>query len=115
MALVRREVSVAVAPPTASRTELAARWLDRNLHWIFPGPAVLAMAGLLAFPLVYTAWLSLHEWYASSVLGPQFVGLKNYVQLLTADERFWPAFWRTAAFTAGSVVMAITFGLGIAH
>src|SRR5262249_50571717 len=48
------------------------------------------------------------------VVGPEFIGLKNYVQLLTADERFWPAFWRTVAFTAGSVALTITLRLGIA-
>lgn len=115
MALAKSDATVAVAASSASRTETAARWVDRNLHWIFPGPAMLAMALLLAFPLVYTAWLSLHEWYASSLLGPEFIGVKNYMQLLTADERFWPAFWRTGAFTAGSVALAITLGLGIAH
>jgi multiple sugar transport system permease protein len=115
MALARPDATLAVAGPTASRSDTAARWMDRNLRWIFPGPAVVAMAGLLAFPLAYTAWLSLHEWYASSLVGPEFIGLKNYAQLLTADERFWPAFWRTAAFTAGSVALTITLGLGIAH
>ena len=91
------------------------RWTERNLRWLFPAPATIAMIVLMAFPLAYTAYLSFHEWYASSVLGPEFVGLRNYVDLLTKDERFWPAFVRTLEFTVGSVMLTIVLGLGIAH
>ena len=55
--------------------------MERHLRWILPAPAVIAMALLLVVPLVYTAYLSLHEWYASSVLGPRFIWLDNYAQL----------------------------------
>jgi multiple sugar transport system permease protein len=91
------------------------RWIERNARWLFPAPAVVAMTLLMVFPLAYTAYLSVHEWYASSVVGPQLVWGQNFVQLLTADERFWPAFVRTLVFTAGSVVLAVSLGLGIAH
>jgi len=90
-------------------------WIDRNLRWLLPLPAVGTMALLLVFPLVYTAYLSLHEWYASSVRGPQWVGLQNYVRLFVHDERFWPALVTTLIFTVGSVVATIVLGLGIAH
>jgi len=91
------------------------RWIEGNLRWLLPGPAVLVLLLLMVFPLVYTAYLSLHEWYASSVLGPQFVGLQNYLQLFERDERFWPAFVTTLVFTAGSVILTVVLGLGIAH
>jgi multiple sugar transport system permease protein len=115
VALAGSDTTVARAAAVTPRSEAAARWMDRNLPWLFPAPAMLTMVLLLVFPLVYTGWLSLHEWYASSLLGPQWIGLGNYVQLLTADERFWPAFWRTVAFTAGSVALVVALGLGIAH
>src|SRR5215467_9516678 len=91
------------------------RWIEGNLRWLLPGPAVLVLLLLMVFPLVYTAYLSLHEWYASSVLGPQFVGLQNYLQLFERDERFWPALVTTLVFTVGSVMLTVTLGLGIAH
>lgn len=91
------------------------RWIDRHLRWLLPAPAVAVLLLLMVFPLVYTAYLSLHEWYASSVLGPQFVGFQNYVQLFVRDERFWPAFLTTLIFTVGSVVLTVVLGLGIAH
>jgi multiple sugar transport system permease protein len=107
----------AVEAPSAPRGRAAGleRWIERNLRWIFPAPAVLAMGLLMVFPLLYTAYLSVHEWYASSVLGPELVWAQNFLRLLTEDERFWPAFARTLAFTLGSVVAAVALGLGIAH
>lgn len=106
----------AVAPTRARPHGSAAeRCIDRNLRWLLPGPAVVTLLVLMVFPLVYTAYLSLHEWYASSVLGPQFVGLQNYVQLFARDERFWPAFVTTLVFTVGSVILTVVLGLGIAH
>jgi len=107
-----RAVAPARARPHGSAAE---RWIDRNLRWLLPGPAVVTLLVLMVFPLVYTAYLSLHEWYASSVLGPQFVGLQNYVQLFARDERFWPAFVTTLVFTVGSVILTVVLGLGIAH
>jgi multiple sugar transport system permease protein len=107
-----RAAAAARARPRGAAVE---RWIDRHLRWLLPAPAVAVLLVLMAFPLVYTAYLSLHEWYASSVLGPQFVGLQNYVQLFARDERFWPAFLTTLIFTVGSVVLTVVLGLGIAH
>src|SRR5688500_10582419 len=81
---------------------VAARWVERNLRWILPAPAVAVMLLLMVFPLGYTAYLSLHQWYASSVLGPELVWFKNYADLLARDERFWPAFRVTCYFTTGA-------------
>jgi multiple sugar transport system permease protein len=108
----RAEARTGLSPAPAAALE---RWAERHLRWIFPAPAVAAMVLLMIFPLLYTAYLSLHRWYASSVLGPEFVGIENYVELLARDERFWPAFVRTVAFTVGSVALALTLGLGTAH
>ena len=115
MSVVKRAIALRVTPLSRGRRGVLERWVDRNLRWILPAPAVAAMVALMAFPLAYTAYLSLHEWYASSVLGPQFVGLNNYLALLTQDERFWPALVRTLEFTIGSVVLSVGFGFGIAH
>jgi multiple sugar transport system permease protein len=103
------------AAPARRRGVALERWVDRNLPWLLPAPAVATMLLLMVFPLLYTAYLSVHEWYASSVLGPRFVGVDNYVQLFARDERFWPAFRTTLIFTLGSVALTVVLGLGIAH
>ena len=113
--LTSPEVGARVLPARPSASGGIERWVERHLRWILPAPAVIAMALLLVVPLVYTAYLSLHEWYASSVLGPRFIWLDNYAQLFVRDERFWPAFRVTLIFTVGAVALTVTLGLGIAH
>ena len=56
---------------------------------------MIAIAAMMIFPVIYTFWLSFHEWFASSPKGPSFVGLENYYKLLVTDPRFQGAFIRT--------------------
>jgi cellobiose transport system permease protein len=44
------------------------------------------------FPLVYTGWVSLHDWHL--IGGHRFVGLRNYADLV-ADPDFWNAVGNT--------------------
>src|SRR5262249_18500291 len=94
---------------------IVERWVERNLPWLLPAPAVAVMLALMVFPLAYTAYLSLHQWYASSVLGPELVWFKNYADLFARDERFWPTFRVTCYFTIGAVTLTLGLGLGVAH
>lgn len=90
------------------------QWCDRHMHYLFPAPSVLVLGALMAFPVAYTVWMSLHDWNVSSLAVPQWVGLKNYLDILLRDTRFWDAFWRTAAFTGGAVAIQLVLGLVIA-
>lgn len=80
-----------------ARTKLA-RQQGAGLAFIAPYFLVFAVFGL--FPLVYTAWVSMHEW---SLLGGkvEFIGLANYRELL-GDS----AFWRAMVNTFGIFVLA---------
>jgi multiple sugar transport system permease protein len=113
--VVSRHAGPEVLPGRRRVAAGVERWVARNLRWILPAPAVAVMLLLMVFPLGYTAYLSLHQWYASSVLGPELVWFKNYADLLARDERFWPAFRVTCYFTAGAVILTVSLGLGIAH
>lgn len=56
----------------------------REPGWIaalFFGPAAVMMVILVCYPIVYTVWLSLHN-----ASGTEFVGLDNYVTMVTATE-----------------------------
>ncbi len=88
--------------------------LDRNARWVFPLPAVLAIAALCVFPVVYTVYMSFHNWSGSQVAAPAFVGINNYFDILTADERFWGALWRTVVFTVGALALELTLGVALA-
>lgn len=91
-----------------------SRWIERNLKWVFPAPAVLFIVVMMAFPIVYTLWISLTEWSMSAVTPAKFVGLKNYTYMFGKDHRFWMAVWRTFYFTGLAVVGETLVGLVLA-
>jgi multiple sugar transport system permease protein len=68
---------------------------------------------MLLFPLGYTLYLSLHAWFASSPVPPQFVGLKNYLEMVR-DPRFLFGVLRTFLYTGLAVAGEIILGTALA-
>jgi len=91
-----------------------SRFTHRNARFIFPAPAVLAVAFIIVYPVCYTGWMSLQEWFASSLTLPKFIGLANYQKILFADPRFREAFFRTVWFTIVAVTAETALGVGMA-
>jgi len=88
--------------------------LHTHARYLLPAPAVVTIVLLCIFPVVYTLYMSLHSWTGSQVRAPEFVGLANYLEILTADKRFWAAVWRTALFTLGGLVLQVSLGVALA-
>ena len=86
--------------------------VDRNLHILFPLPALCLVVGLMVYPLVYTLLLSTRS-YDLSLKSYRFIGLTHYLATLTS-QRFWDAFGRTFYFTALSVAGSIVLGMVMA-
>jgi multiple sugar transport system permease protein len=76
-------------------------------------PALVVMAAVMGFPLLYLCYMSLHRWSMIGFEPPRFIGLHNFTALLD-DERFTDSLWRTLLFTAMGVASNIPAGLGIA-
>jgi multiple sugar transport system permease protein len=75
-------------------------------------PALLLTIVLLAYPLAYSFWASLHE----IKLGKnewRWVGLGNY-RLLIEGDLFWPIVIRTLTFAPTVTVLTTAVGLGFA-
>lgn len=87
---------------------------DRRLGWLMLTPALLTIALIAVFPLLWTVWESLHlhdlrmPWR-----GRPFIGLANYVEI-AGDLRFRGALVRTIAFAAVSVTLELALGLTFA-
>ena len=96
--------------PLARRIHLHERWS----RWLFPAPSVIVLLTLMAFPVVYTFFLSFTEWSPTSVGLPKFIGLDNYIKLLTNDERFINAVGRTILFTVVGVSVQCVLGVSLA-
>jgi multiple sugar transport system permease protein len=94
----------------------AAVWRQRLRHRapeLLMLPALLAMAVVMGFPLVYLGYMSLHKWSMIGFAPPAFVGVANFVALLD-DARFTDGLVRTAWFTALGLVSNIPAGFAIA-
>lgn len=77
-------------------------------------PAVLIIALVAVFPLLYTTYISFHDVRLGN-LGetPPFVGLQNY-EGVVSGYRFKSAFLATAYISLSATALAILFGLGAA-
>src|SRR5215210_1303821 len=94
------------------RSRVQREWRDWLLFVALVGPN-LALFGLFNYrPLLYNAWLSLHEW---DFLSPVkiWVGLDNYVETFT-DPVFRRVLGNTVVMTGGSVALTLVLGLGLA-
>lgn len=91
----------------------ATSWVERHLGVVFLLPAGFVLALMLLFPVGYTLYLSLHAWFASSPVPPQFIGLKNYLDM-AKDPRFLNGVLRTFFYTGLAVVGEIILGTALA-
>jgi multiple sugar transport system permease protein len=92
---------------------VSGSFIDRYARWIFPLPALLFVAIMMVFPILYTVRNSLTGWSLGTGTPPTFIGLRNYVALF-GDQRFLAAIARTFYFTAIAVAAEGVLGVGIA-
>lgn len=80
--------------------------------WLL-APALVFVGAMALFPLGYSLLLSLREWkLARSPTPGDFVGLANYLYLLTDDPDFREALWATWVFVLSDVVLTVVVALG---
>lgn len=84
---------------------------DAWLPYLLLAPAIVAIVAVVLYPMLYNLYLS---FFSMSLLRPEgrtFVGVQNYVDVLT-DPAFWHSLQVTLIYTFGCV--ACSFGLGLA-
>ena len=86
---------------------------EERMAWWLCSPAALAMLVVTAYPILYALWLSLFRYDLRFPDERAFVGLRNLVSVLTS-EVWWGGFFNTLVITAGSVVLELLLGLGLA-
>lgn len=125
------------APPSTEAKEGGRfrRSLGRHWYaWAMVLPTVFVLAVLVMYPLVQGVWQSFtnlneanqQEVICTKTLGggevckdnprqAEFVGLDNYVDLLTGERgRFWEQFTNTIVWTTACVFFHFTIGLSLA-
>lgn len=88
-------------------------FIEKHLRILFPLPAILFIALLMIFPILYTLALSFTSWNLTSGAPLRFVGLRNFEQVFT-EPRFLDAVFRTLAFTLGAVTIEAVLGTTVA-
>ncbi|MCA0437053.1 MAG: sugar ABC transporter permease [Austwickia sp.] len=91
-----------------------SRWANAHRKWLFAAPAMIFVAALIIVPLAWTIYLSLTDSQGSVRAEAEFIGIGNYTSILTDTTRFWPAVWRTFAFTGVTLTAELILGMGIA-
>src|SRR5439155_20916618 len=91
-----------------------SRFVERHPVPVFTLPSIVAVALLMAFPVVYTLYMSVHSWYASSLTSPQFIGLGNFRLAFLEGDRFRNPLWLTVYFTALATALQLVLGVSLA-
>jgi multiple sugar transport system permease protein len=73
-------------------------------------PALLIIAVVFLFPILFSAFISLHDFTIVRPDRIRFIGLENYVEIL-ADEQFQRALTNTLLYVA--IAIPIEFALGL--
>ena len=92
----------------------AAERGDRRFAILAASPAVLTIAALFLYPLLYAGMLSLYQMNDKIPGATQFVGLWNYAQLAT-DSNLSGAMGRTLVFSFFTVFGGVALAVGIAR
>jgi len=102
---VRQHLAIA-----SVRRESAAR-----LSVLMNAPSAVCLLLVLAYPVLYAGYLSLHEVSIRQLRTGEFpfAGAANFVKLF-GDERFWLSLRHTAVFAGVSVLLEVVIALAIA-
>ncbi len=87
--------------------------MNRNTFFRFAGPSIIVMTLLMVIPLIMAIWLGMNFITYANINDPQFVGLRNYIDVLQ-DSRFWQSFVFTAIYTIIVVPATIIVGFSVA-
>ena len=97
----------AAAMGSARRSALRAKLTP----YVFIAPNLVLFSVFVFFPLLYAAFISVHEW--SLIDSPTFTGTRNYERLLS-DRQFWQAIKNTVLFSLATVPTSLALGVALA-
>jgi len=87
--------------------------MKRRTFLQFTGPSIIIMTLLMVIPLIMAIWLGMNYITYNNINDPQFVGLQNYIEVLS-DPRFWQSFSFTGLYMLIIVPAQLVIGFTIA-
>ncbi|MGI5917357.1 MAG: carbohydrate ABC transporter permease [Anaerolineae bacterium] len=97
-------------------TQSLRDWLSKHEEpisgYLFLMPTLLSIFVFVVFPVLFSFYLSFHDWDYLSDTRP-FLGLENYVRMFQT-ERFWTTLKNTARYGFSIVPLNLVVALGLA-
>jgi multiple sugar transport system permease protein len=85
---------------------------SRLAPWLFLSPWIIGFVAFTAIPGLLSVGMSFTNWNLR--FDPQFVGVDNYVEMVTDDYRFWNSLRITGIYLVLSVPIYMLLGLAAA-
>jgi multiple sugar transport system permease protein len=86
---------------------------ERKLGMMLCAPAAIVMVAVTGYPILYAIWLSLHRSDLRFPDNSAWIGLDNYVTVLSANL-WWKDLFHTIVLTALSVSIELVLGMLLA-
>ncbi|MFP5021469.1 carbohydrate ABC transporter permease [Pseudonocardia phyllosphaerae] len=86
---------------------------EQRLGWLLAGPAFVIMLLVTAYPIAQAFWYSLFDYRLTDPASREFVGLNNYLVILS-DEIWWTSFGVTTLITVVTVAVELVLGFALA-
>lgn len=99
--------------PTATPARRAREMSDTRFALVVGLPVFVFLVLVVAYPLGYSIFMSLHKITFFGGYKTEFIGPENFIKVW-GDRTFWNSFWVTLRFTAESVVLTMVLGLLLA-
>jgi len=87
--------------------------MSRRTFFAFVSPSVIIMLLLMVLPLMTAIWLGFNFITFKNLATPQWVGLENYIEVLS-DPEFWASLRFTVLYIVITVPLVILIGFFIA-
>jgi multiple sugar transport system permease protein len=103
----------AISLPFRERTPRRVGYSDPSFAFLLNAPSLIPIVLIVGYPILYSAWVSLHDYNLKRPRIFRFVGLDNYAEIFSSPE-YWSALWITVEFIALSVSLLVVLGVAIA-
>jgi multiple sugar transport system permease protein len=90
---------------SATGRSLRPRWRETVVGYLFIMPVVLGLLGFTLGPMVASLYLSFTKF--PLLRSPEWVGLKNYVDMFTRERYFWQAVKVTVTYAVTAVPLGL--------
>jgi multiple sugar transport system permease protein len=108
-------MAIPYSQPDARKSFWDRFWSRSNerIGYLFILPSFLLLVFFLVVPLVFSFYLSFHDWDGPNLQDAPFIGLDNY-EFMIGDRRFWRAMLNSGYYTILSVPLGMAVSLLIA-